>query len=209
MRKNLLLSTFFCLILFSYSEADVIKLKDGRKIDFPILYETEDRVIIDVKGSNVSLSRRDIEGLEEKPIAEAYRTPPEEINYIVAKETMSLGGAFYDSGRLDDAVRTFKKALVRTQNRRQTASIFFNLSSCYLAKGDYLKSIRYSKKCLTIVPRYWKAMANIATAYLNMNDLEAADYHYAKAEKFADKDSREYWRLKYQRNMVSELAKEA
>jgi len=216
LRKNLLLSLLFLLSFLSYSEADVIRLKDGRKIDFPIVGETEDRVIVDVGGSNISLARSDIDGLEENPVAESYAPPAEGINYVIAKETISLGGSYYDSGRFDKAIRTFQKALSRTEDRHLKAVVFFDLSSCYLAKGFkpysssddkscYLMAIKYARKCLTMESRYWKAMANIATAYLNMNDLDAAEYYYSKAEKFTDRTSEEYWQLRYQHNMVLKL----
>ena len=119
---------------------------------------------------------------------------------LSAKELTDTGVKYFNSGEFDKAIEYYEKALAKATDNNLKADLFFNLSSAYLEKGIvaywenkdnsyYIKSIEYAKKCLDIIPYYWKALANVATVYMNMNELEKADFYYTEAEKYLDVNS--------------------
>lgn len=132
---------------------------------------------------------------------------------LSAKELTDIGLKHFYSQEFDKAIEYYEKALAETTDSQQKANLFFNLSSAYLEKGIvsywkdkddsfYKKSLEYVQKCLDIIPSYWQALANVATVYMNMNELEKADYYYTEAEKYVDADSPYYKQLFDQHSMV-------
>jgi len=117
------------------------------------------------------------------------------------------------SGKFDEAIKLYEKALAKAQDPALKAGILLGLSSCYLEKGIepfsskkdssfYKKSMQYANECLKIVPNQWQALGNVGTIYMNMGDYEKADSCYREAMKYVDKGSVFYKRLLEQHKMI-------
>ncbi len=128
------------------------------------------------------------------------------------------GTKFYENRDLDKAIRAFEKALPDIADPGLKVDILFIISSCYLQKGAmaqlsskdqgfYKKAMEYTNKCLAINPRYWYALANIGTIYMNTGDLEKADSYYEKAERLAGPNAPGYQQLVAQHATVKAALK--
>jgi tetratricopeptide (TPR) repeat protein len=123
-----------------------------------------------------------------------------------AKQLAKLGSDHFDTGDFDKAIEFFEQALTKDPDFNLKVALLFTLSSAYLEKGIttytlnkddgfYQKSLEYANKCLELKPNDWKALGNIGTVYMNLSNLEKADFYFTEAEKYADKNSPEYQQL--------------
>jgi len=120
------------------------------------------------------------------------------------------------AGQLDKAIELFDKALKSAADPKDKTSALLGLSSSYLEKGIepfaksrnaafYEKSLTYAMECLKVSPNQWQALGNIATVFMNTDDLEKADYYYKEAEKYADINSPFYDQMISQHKEVKEV----
>lgn len=209
------------------SFADTVKLKDGRAIEGDLKEVSEDEVVIGINMESAQGTTRfrlkreaveDINGLSWDE-AGAKLSVKEGSLGGTAEELATIGTQHYNAGQFDEAIKFSEKALAKAADKNLTADILFNLSSSYLEKGIfsyvkskdggfYVKSIEYAKKCLEIKPDYWEALANIATAYMNMGNLEQAGFYYEEAEKYANPNSPYYQQLIFGHIMMKNLMEE-
>lgn len=132
---------------------------------------------------------------------------------LSVEELTDAGLRHFYAQDFDKAIEYAERGLAKATDDQQRAKLFFNLSSAYLEKGIpaywknkddafYRKSLEYAEECLDIVPYFWQAWANMATVYMNMNELKKADYYYTQAEKYVDVNSPYYRQLLEQHSMV-------
>ena len=123
-----------------------------------------------------------------------------------AEQLDMLAGKYFSSGQFDKAIEYYEKALDKTNDTDLEIKILTMISSSYLEKGitkyvtnkddrDYRKAIDYAEQALKIKQNYWAALGNIAVVYMNMDQLEKADFYYSEAEKYIEKNSPEYQQL--------------
>jgi tetratricopeptide (TPR) repeat protein len=125
-------------------------------------------------------------------------------------DLIKQGTKFYEERNLDKAIQAFDKALPDISDPALRADILFVISSCYLQKGAmqqltrkdqgfYKKAMEYANKCLAVNPRYWYALANLGTIYMNTGELTKADAYYEQAERLAGPGTAGYQQLVAQR----------
>lgn len=123
-----------------------------------------------------------------------------------AKQLAKLGSDHFNVGDFDKAIEFFEQALTKNPDFNLKVAILDTLSSAYLEKGIasyvfnkddsfYQKSLEYANKVLELKPNNWNTLGNIGTVYMNMNNLEKADFYFNEAEKYADKNEPHYQQL--------------
>jgi tetratricopeptide (TPR) repeat protein len=90
----------------------------------------------------------------------------------------NLGIVYADTGRLDDAISEYKKAITIEP---RYAEAYSNLGIAYADKGRLDDAISEYKKAITIEPRYAKAYNNLGIAYANKGELDGAISAFKKA----------------------------
>lgn len=131
----------------------------------------------------------------------------------LAEELARRGLDYFDRGEFDNAIAELEAALKESPTDRLKAAIFATLSSAYLQKGVkpfaeskddtfYKESLANARKALEISPTNWIALANIGTVYMNMGDLEKADYYHGEARRYIDEKDPNYQRLAAQHELI-------
>jgi len=134
---------------------------------------------------------------------------PEPSDLATDMELARLGAESFQRKDYELAADLFDDALSKEPATELKADILFGLSCVYLEQGTasssrggdsslYQKSIDNAEKCLKLKPEHWLAAGNIATAYMNQNELEKAEEYYLLAEKNADKTHPSYRQLSAQ-----------
>src|SRR5690606_20172829 len=90
----------------------------------------------------------------------------------------NLGGAYFDMGRLDDAIAQFRKAIVQ---RADYADAHHNLGLAYKKQGRLTDAIASYREAIRIHPDYADAHNNLGGALLAAGDPAGAVAHYEKA----------------------------
>jgi len=89
----------------------------------------------------------------------------------------NLGLAFQTEGRLEDATREYRKALVIKPN----AALYNNLGVIFERQGLFNKAIREYQKAFTIRPQYARPHYNLANVYFRQEQLDEAILEYQRA----------------------------
>jgi tetratricopeptide (TPR) repeat protein len=120
-----------------------------------------------------------------------------------AEQLFIQGSQYFSAGQFDKAIEYHEKALNKVIDIELKTKILTMLSSSYLEKGitryfkdkddtDYMKAIKYAEEALKIKSNYWYALGNIATVYMNMDNLEKADFYFNEAERYANPSNSGY-----------------
>jgi len=129
-----------------------------------------------------------------------------------------LGAESYQRKDFELATELFEAALSKNPPPDLEAEIHFGLSCVYLEQGIvaysrdrddslFKKSIECAEKSLELKPGFWLAAGNIATAYMNQNELEKAEEYYLLAEKNADRSHPSYRQLSIQHGAAAAMLK--
>lgn len=146
------------------------------------------------------------------------KTSQNKIELSNGEDLARLAAQYFNSRQFDKAIEVGQMALTKITDKNLKSDILFTLSSAHLEQGiipfiknkddsNYKKSIEYAQECLNITPGHWKALANIATVYMNMGELEKADIYYTEAEKYTDNNSPYYQQLILQHGVVRGVMK--
>lgn len=87
-------------------------------------------------------------------------------SYIAA----NLAKAYYLNNETDKAITLYNQAL----SYEKTDDIYYSLAIAYKKKGNYAEVIKNYNLALELNPNNYKAMYNIARAYVDMNKIENA-----------------------------------
>jgi tetratricopeptide (TPR) repeat protein len=82
-----------------------------------------------------------------------------------------MGMAYFNLRENDDAVKSFKKAIIFSPKESQFSA---NLGGAYGSMGDYINSVSALKKGLEIAPESIQLRKNLAVTYVRMEDYEKA-----------------------------------
>ena len=83
----------------------------------------------------------------------------------------NMGMAYFNLRENDDAVKSFKKAIIFSPKESQFSA---NLGGAYGSMGDYINSVSALKKGLEIAPESIQLRKNLAVTYIRMEDYEKA-----------------------------------
>jgi tetratricopeptide (TPR) repeat protein len=83
----------------------------------------------------------------------------------------NMGMAYFNLRENDDAVKSFKKAIIFSPKESQFSA---NLGGAYGSMGDYINSVSALKKGLEIAPESIQLRKNLAVTYVRMEDYEKA-----------------------------------
>jgi tetratricopeptide (TPR) repeat protein len=170
-----LLSVF---LFVSYASADIIHLKNGRKIEGTITKETDDAFVIDIGMGEVIHKKEEVSSVE-KNKNETYILPPQQ-KLESAKEYFDRGISLGKQGKIDEAIAEFKKAV---ELAPRNPKIYFNLGYAYEGKRDANKALTYYDKAIELDPKFINAYHNRAIAYwyLKKYDKSWEDVHKVTA----------------------------
>jgi tetratricopeptide (TPR) repeat protein len=90
----------------------------------------------------------------------------------------SLGKAFQDQGRKDEAISCWNKAV---QLAPEYAEAQYNLGTMLLEQGKEEQAIPHLRAAVEAAPRNASAHQNLGNAYLKLGDLGQATVHYAES----------------------------
>ncbi|MEI7542290.1 MAG: O-antigen ligase family protein [bacterium] len=97
------------------------------------------------------------------------------------------GYTLYASGKFDEAVEIYKKALT---DRGESASLLSQLAACYGALGNVQQTLIYSDRALALDPKFIDAYYNKAVAYYRMKNIKAVRQNLAKLLEVAPNNDR-------------------
>jgi len=88
-----------------------------------------------------------------------------------ARQHVNLGVAYSDAGRLDDAIREYKRGIELDPGYPEA---YNNLANAYNRKGMYQEAVKEYLKAIKMKPDYKEAHNNLGSAYCNMGLYEKA-----------------------------------
>ena len=89
-----------------------------------------------------------------------------------------LGVAYYGAGRIDDAIKAFKRAI---EIKPDFDYAYNNLGAMYLAKGQLSQAIVYYEKAVELNPHYGEAYYNLGNGYRDKKQYEKAAAAYQRS----------------------------
>ena len=101
----------------------------------------------------------------------------------------NLGIAYAEAGRKEEAITSYKKAIVLNPDY---AMAYFNLGNAYSSLGNRPEAITSYKKAIELNPGYAKAYYNLATIYYEEKQYELALDYYRKAMELGHKIQLEF-----------------
>jgi tetratricopeptide (TPR) repeat protein len=108
----------------------------------------------------------------------------------------NLAMAYYDSGRFEDALRSYGQALERDQrsavNHRNIGDVYQRLGRASEARREYERSIVLANEQLAVNPRDVRSIALVALCEAKLGRRTSAERHAAEAVA-VDSSSREAW----------------
>ena len=97
----------------------------------------------------------------------------------------SLGRAYQDQGRLQEAIRSYKKAIELYPGNYKA---FHNLGVIYAGQGALKEAVANYKRAVDINPAFVEAQFNLGNIYHNQGLLEAAVQQYRKVTELDPAD---------------------
>jgi tetratricopeptide (TPR) repeat protein len=97
----------------------------------------------------------------------------------------SLGRAYQDQGRVDEAIREYEKAI---EIYADDYKAHYNLGVVYDQQGAFEKAVHHYKKTIEIYPQYFNAHFNLGNIYHRQGLLDAAIGHYKKVIELHPED---------------------
>lgn len=92
--------------------------------------------------------------------------------------TLNEGANLLAAGKIDEAIKAFKKAL-KLDNKIVAAH--FNLGLAYIQKEDTKNAISHFKETIVLKPNDFEAYNNLGNLYMGQNKLDQALYCFQKA----------------------------
>lgn len=104
-------------------------------------------------------------------LARALELKPQDADALVA-----MGDTQYDAGKFTEAAAYYERTL---KERPQDTNARTDLGNTYFKRTppDYRRAVEHYRQSLTIDPRHEKTLQNIALAFLNLGDRNAAREH--------------------------------
>ena len=120
-----------------------------------------------------------------------YRAALEEYPYS-ATTLNNLGHLLYKSGRYDEAMTYFERAI---RSEPDFADAYNNAGLIYEARNDYGNAEQLYLKAAEIDPELHQADINLGDLYLNKNDFAGAERFYRRAMHKAPQSADAYFKL--------------
>lgn len=130
------------------------------------------------------------------------------------EKLMIEGQQYFSSRQFDKAINIYEQLLSKTTDEElMKTQTLLMLSSCYLEKGIiaytldkdaqyYTKAIEYAEQALEVIPEAWPALANLGTIYMNMDNIEKADFYFTEAKKYLEPNHPAYQQLSIHHDLV-------
>lgn len=123
-----------------------------------------------------------------KTFKEKLPTPtPELLKYSEVTVQVGLSLAYKNQNRLPEAAAASKQGLelaIQYGIKQRIWDFYDNLGLIYGRMGDYKSKLEYQRKALANVssndPNMAVVLNNLANAFLNLNQLDSAEYYYLK-----------------------------
>mmetsp|Transcript_22108 Transcript_22108/g.38995 ORF Transcript_22108/g.38995 Transcript_22108/m.38995 type:complete len:974 (+) Transcript_22108:63-2984(+) len=119
---------------------------------------------------------------------ERVRCKPENLDVVVVTTSAkkSAGDAAFKTGKLDEAVASYRQALKEEGSRdpELAATVYSNLSACFAKKGDHDQALSEAKNAVKIRPMWAKGHSRMGLSLLNLGRKDEAKECYIKAVKF-------------------------
>ena len=103
-----------------------------------------------------------------------------------------LGIALRERGRVDEAIRAFKRA---DELHPFNAAINFNLGNAYYAKGEHAEALRYYERVLDLEPNHGRVHNNLGIALLDLRRYPEAIEQFEAQLELSPYDERVYHNL--------------
>jgi tetratricopeptide (TPR) repeat protein len=104
----------------------------------------------------------------------------------------NLGLAYYEDGRVDEAIAQYEKSLGFDPSNAEALN---NLGNALRKKGNLDEAIARYQKALEIKPDFSEADNNLGNAFLQKGDVDEAIVHYERAAKIRPDFATFQWNL--------------